>query len=397
MIDGRPVFCYAQDSSFAGGSLGEQHANTIVRVLELADKARAPVVGFVSSGGARMQEGVAALGGYGRIFHRIVKLSGRVPAGLDHHRPVRRRRRVLAGADRLGRDDRAVEHVPDRAGRRPRGARRGRHRRSARRHPRPRAQRRLPLRRADRRRTPRTWRASCSATCPRHRGARPPVPPARPPLGHDPADLVSRRPAQRLRRARRGPRARRRRRAARGVRRLGAQPGHRVRAARRPHGRRGREPAALPRRDHRRRRRAEGRALRHQVQRVRHPAGRARRHPRATCRAPSRSRRRDPVRRRVRARVRRGRGAAGDADPAQGVRRRVHHDELQGPRRRLRVRVAERPDRRDGRQVRGRDHQPPRARGGRRSRRRARRPRRALRRDEPVPAGRGRPAVTSTS
>ena len=50
-----------------------------MRVLELADKARAPVVGFVSSGGARMQEGVAALGGYGRIFHRIVKLSGRVP------------------------------------------------------------------------------------------------------------------------------------------------------------------------------------------------------------------------------------------------------------------------------------------------------------------------------
>jgi acetyl-CoA carboxylase carboxyltransferase component len=78
-IDGRPVFCYAQDASYAGGSLGEQHANTIVRVLELADKTRAPVVGFVSSGGARMQEGVAALGGYGRIFHRIVKLSGRVP------------------------------------------------------------------------------------------------------------------------------------------------------------------------------------------------------------------------------------------------------------------------------------------------------------------------------
>jgi acetyl-CoA carboxylase carboxyltransferase component len=78
-IDGRPVFCYAQDSSFAGGSLGEQHANTIVRVLELAEKARAPVVGFVSSGGARMQEGVAALGGYGRIFRRIVHLSGRVP------------------------------------------------------------------------------------------------------------------------------------------------------------------------------------------------------------------------------------------------------------------------------------------------------------------------------
>ena len=79
LIDGRPVFCYAQDSSYAGGSLGEAHAGTIARVLELADRGRAPVVGFVSSGGARMQEGIAALGGYGRIFHRIVKLSGRVP------------------------------------------------------------------------------------------------------------------------------------------------------------------------------------------------------------------------------------------------------------------------------------------------------------------------------
>jgi acetyl-CoA carboxylase carboxyltransferase component len=79
LVDGRPVFCYAQDASFAGGSLGEAHANTIVRVLELADRARAPVVGFVSSGGARMQEGVAALGGYGRVFHRTVSLSGRVP------------------------------------------------------------------------------------------------------------------------------------------------------------------------------------------------------------------------------------------------------------------------------------------------------------------------------
>jgi len=79
LIEGRPVFCYAQDSSFVGGSLGEEHANTIARVLELAERGRAPVVGFVSSGGARMQEGVAALGGYGRIFRRTVALSGRVP------------------------------------------------------------------------------------------------------------------------------------------------------------------------------------------------------------------------------------------------------------------------------------------------------------------------------
>ena len=79
LVGGRPVFCYAQDASYAGGSLGAAHAETIVRVLELAGRARAPVVGFVGSGGARMQEGVAALGGYGRIFRRTVALSGKVP------------------------------------------------------------------------------------------------------------------------------------------------------------------------------------------------------------------------------------------------------------------------------------------------------------------------------
>ena len=78
-VDGRRVFCYAQDPSYAGGSLGEAHADTIARVLELAGRGRAPVVGFVSSGGARMQEGIGALGGYGRIFKRTVALSGKVP------------------------------------------------------------------------------------------------------------------------------------------------------------------------------------------------------------------------------------------------------------------------------------------------------------------------------
>ncbi|HET9074721.1 MAG TPA: carboxyl transferase domain-containing protein [Solirubrobacteraceae bacterium] len=79
LIDGRPVFCYAQDQSFLGGSLGRAHADTIVRVLELAGRAGAPVVGFVGSGGARMQEGVSALGGYGRIFRATVALTGKVP------------------------------------------------------------------------------------------------------------------------------------------------------------------------------------------------------------------------------------------------------------------------------------------------------------------------------
>ena len=78
-IEGRPVFCYAQDAGYVGGSLGEAHADTIVRVIRLAGRAGAPVVGFVESGGARMQEGIAALGGYARIFRETVALSGRVP------------------------------------------------------------------------------------------------------------------------------------------------------------------------------------------------------------------------------------------------------------------------------------------------------------------------------
>ncbi len=78
-VDGRPIACYAQDGSFLGGSLGERHADTIVRVLEMAERARIPVVAFVESGGARMQEGTAALGGYGRIFRQTVAMTGLVP------------------------------------------------------------------------------------------------------------------------------------------------------------------------------------------------------------------------------------------------------------------------------------------------------------------------------
>jgi acetyl-CoA carboxylase carboxyltransferase component len=78
-VGGRPIACYAQDGSFLGGSLGERHAETIVRVLQTAGRARIPVVAFVESGGARMQEGTAALGGYGRIFRETVALTGAVP------------------------------------------------------------------------------------------------------------------------------------------------------------------------------------------------------------------------------------------------------------------------------------------------------------------------------
>ena len=78
-IAGRPIFCYAEDGRFAGGSLGKAHAETIVRVLDLAGDARVPVVGFIESAGARMQEGASALGAYAKVFSANVRLSGRVP------------------------------------------------------------------------------------------------------------------------------------------------------------------------------------------------------------------------------------------------------------------------------------------------------------------------------
>src|SRR6187402_2198844 len=75
-IDGRPIACFAQDSSFRGGSLGEAQAETITRLLRLAGRARVPVVGFIDSGGARIQEGTAALCGYARVFRQNSLLSG---------------------------------------------------------------------------------------------------------------------------------------------------------------------------------------------------------------------------------------------------------------------------------------------------------------------------------
>jgi acetyl-CoA carboxylase carboxyltransferase component len=78
-IGGRAAFCYAQDPSFMGGSLGVAHADSIVRVLNLASRAGVPVVGLIESGGARLQEGHGALAGYGRIFRASVELSARAP------------------------------------------------------------------------------------------------------------------------------------------------------------------------------------------------------------------------------------------------------------------------------------------------------------------------------
>lgn len=78
-VEGRLVFVYAQDFTVVGGSLGEMHAAKICKVQEMALKMGAPIVGMNDSGGARIQEGVDALSGYGKIFYRNTIASGVIP------------------------------------------------------------------------------------------------------------------------------------------------------------------------------------------------------------------------------------------------------------------------------------------------------------------------------
>lgn len=78
-IDGRLVFAFAQDFTVSGGSLGEYHAEKIVKVQSMALKMGAPIVGLQDSGGARVEEGVAALSGFGKIFHNNTISSGVIP------------------------------------------------------------------------------------------------------------------------------------------------------------------------------------------------------------------------------------------------------------------------------------------------------------------------------
>ena len=78
-IDGRPIYCYSQDFTVYGGSLGEMHGLKICKVLDMALKTGAPVIGLNDSGGARIQEGVASLGSYAEIFFRNVQASGIIP------------------------------------------------------------------------------------------------------------------------------------------------------------------------------------------------------------------------------------------------------------------------------------------------------------------------------
>jgi len=78
-VNGRTVYLFSKDFTVFGGSLSETHAQKIIKVQDMALKARAPIIGLFDAGGARIQEGVASLGGYGEVFKRNVIASGVIP------------------------------------------------------------------------------------------------------------------------------------------------------------------------------------------------------------------------------------------------------------------------------------------------------------------------------
>jgi len=78
-INGRQVYVFSQDFTVLGGSLSETHAQKICKVMDMAVKVGAPIIGLNDSGGARIQEGVASLGGYAEVFRRNAEVSGVIP------------------------------------------------------------------------------------------------------------------------------------------------------------------------------------------------------------------------------------------------------------------------------------------------------------------------------
>ena len=396
-VDGRPVACYAQDVSFLGGSLGAAHADTIDRVLQLAGRSRVPVVGFIESGGARMQEGHGGARWLRADLPPQRRAVGRGAADLDHRRAVGRRRLLLAGADRLRRDDAGRCDVPHRPaascrdvmGEDVSAAELGGHKVHDRNGV-------CDLVVEDDRAAAALSRALLSYL-PQHSGAGLPRTLAREPELADPGAAVPDDPRKVYDVREVDRRHRRRRLAAGDPAALGALDRHRLRAHRRAPGRRDRQPAALPRRRARRRVVAEGREIRGA------PATRIGVPLVVLVDTPgfmpgTRQEQAGVIRfgATLRARVRGGDRAARDGRAAQGLRRRVHHDELEGPRRRHGVRVAWGGAGRDGRAADGRDHPPPRA-GRRRGpgRRRERRLRPPTRRSTSAPTW-PRPQASST-
>ena len=166
-IDGRTVFVFSQDFTVFGGSLSEAYAEKICKVMDLAMKVGAPIIGLNDSGGARIQEGVVSLGGYAEIFLRNVMASGVVPqisvilgpcAGGAVYSPAITDFTIMVEGHELH-----VRHRTDRReDRDPRGCRRGVPRRRDDAHD---AQRRRPSSRPMTKRVRSTRRATCWRTC----------------------------------------------------------------------------------------------------------------------------------------------------------------------------------------------------------------------------------------
>ena len=100
-VDGRLTYVFAQDFTVFGGSLSMAHGEKICKIMDLAMKNGAPVIGLNDSGGARIQEGVWSLSGYAEYFLRNVLASGVVPADIGHNGAMRGRSGLLAGHHRL--------------------------------------------------------------------------------------------------------------------------------------------------------------------------------------------------------------------------------------------------------------------------------------------------------
>lgn len=79
LVDGRSVAAFSQDFTVGGGALGKVHAKKVVDLMDYAERMGVPILGINDSGGARIQEGVNSLSGYGKVFYKNVELSGVVP------------------------------------------------------------------------------------------------------------------------------------------------------------------------------------------------------------------------------------------------------------------------------------------------------------------------------
>ena len=100
-INGRMVYVYAKDFTVLGGSTSEAHAGKICKIMDMAMQNGAPVIGLFDSGGARIQEGVASLAGFGEVFKRNVLASGVVPQISVIMGPCAGRRCLFPRADRF--------------------------------------------------------------------------------------------------------------------------------------------------------------------------------------------------------------------------------------------------------------------------------------------------------